>query len=283
MSKNQKSKLNKRSNRGKNPSKADGLMLTVPDRNGKSVKIVSNNQQNGKKDTNKRTKLSKNKIIAIVVAAILLLALAIGGIVFAINNASRQDDTTSGTEPEPEAPKEPEPLENKDPLAPEPGEIDPATYKVAAYKPRFISLPSLGLNNIPVTEVGWVDGKNQLASPVSTRVAGWFYRSAIPGEKGPAIINAHGGDLGTGIFKTLPKIKNGDEIIIEMGDGRKFSYYVGEIVFAKLGAEANDYMNTAFKSLVPGKPSLTLITCTGTWLPDLQTYDQRLFVRAATK
>lgn len=279
MSKNQKLKSNKGLNQRQNPPRSDGLMLTVPNKSAKSPKIVANQQEG--ENNKKRLKLSKNKIIIVVVAVVLLLAAVVGGVIFAVSSG-RHDDNVSETEPQPEEPEESEPLENKDPLAPEPKDIDPATYKVAAHKPRLISIPSIGLNNIPVTEVGWVNG-NQLGSPESTRVAGWFYRSAIPGEKGPAIINAHGGDLGTGIFKTLPQIKDGAEVIIEMGDGRKFSYYVGEIAFKKLGAEANEYMNVAFKSLVPGKPSLTLITCTGTWLPDLYTYDQRLFVRAAMK
>lgn len=226
-------------------------------------------------------KLDRKKLIAIVVAAALAL-IAIIGTVFLCINAGQKDEQPGGDDiivvddPEPE----PEPLENTDPLADEPDEINPDDYQVAAYKPRFLSIPSLGLYNIPVTEVGWING-NQLGSPKSTRVAGWFYRSAIPGERGPAIINAHGGDLGTGIFKTLPRIQMGDEIIIEMGDGRKFTYIVGEIVFTALGEEANRYMNKAFQTLVSGVPSLSLITCTGRWLPDQQTYDQRLYVRAS--
>lgn len=279
--------------KSKNTKGSTEVMLSVPNKSEKSAKFVQNEtkkgvkfDRNGKKiaqdkTTSKSKKLSQKKLIIIIVAIILGVA-AIAGTVAAIlssTNHGSQDETDSGIVEEEEPP---EPLENKDPLADEPKDVDPDNYQVAAYKPRFISIPSLGLSKIPVTEVGWVNG-NQLGSPKSTRVAGWFYRSAIPGERGAAIINAHGGDLGTGIFKTLPKIKMGDEVIIEMGDGRKFTYVVGEIAFKALGEEANKYMNTAFKSLVPGVPSLTLITCTGNWLKAQQTYDQRLYVRASMK
>lgn len=246
------------------------------DKNGKQIVAKSSKlAQIGKK-------LSRKQLIAIIVAAVLLVAALITGIVLLVNHNSAPQENDDTSVQEPAEPEEPEPLENKDPLAAEPDDIDPENYHVAAYKPRFVSIPALSLNNIPVTEVGWING-NQLGSPKSTRVAGWFYRSAIPGERGPAIINAHGGDLGTGIFKTLPKIQMGNEVIIEMGDGRKFTYVVEEIAFKKLGDEANQWMNVAFQVLHEGVPSLTLITCTGTWLPNLQTYDQRLFVRASMK
>lgn len=266
--------------------------MSVPKKPDVPTKSVSNSSNNVKYDKNgkqispratEKTNLDKKKIAIIAGAVVLAIAVIVGIVCLCVGlNSGKQDDETGIVDETPEEPKDPEPLENTDPLEAEPDEIDPATYQVAAYKPRLLSIPSLGLANVPVTEVGWLNG-NQLGSPKSTRVAGWFYRSSIPGELGPAIINAHGGDLGTGIFKTLPQIKMGDDIIIEMGDGRKFTYTVGEIAFKKLGAEANEYMNIAFQVLVPGVPSLTLITCTGNWLPAQNTYDQRLYVRAALK
>lgn len=268
------------------------VVMSVPKKPDVPTKSVSNSSNNVKYDKNgkqispkatEKTNLDKKKIAIIAGAVVLAIAVIVGIVCLCVGlNSGKQDDETGIVDETPEEPKDPEPLENTDPLEAEPDEIDPVTYQVAAYKPRLLSIPSLGLANVPVTEVGWLNG-NQLGSPKSTRVAGWFYRSSIPGELGPAIINAHGGDLGTGIFKTLPQIKMGDDIIIEMGDGRKFTYTVGEIAFKKLGAEANEYMNIAFQVLVPGVPSLTLITCTGNWLPAQNTYDQRLYVRAALK
>jgi len=234
----------------------------------------------------KQRHLSKKGIIASIIGIVILIAAIIGLVVFCARNNSEPepapDDEISQVEPPEEEPKEPEPVINTDPLVKEPTITDPATYQVAAHKPRFLSIPSLSLYNIPVTEVGMWSGK-QLGSPTSTRVVAWYYRSALPGEKGVSVMDAHGGDLGTGIFKTLPRAKVGDEVLIEMGDGRKFTYIIKEMVYKKLGTEANKYMDTVYLPLSAETPTLSMITCTGKWLPDKQTYDLRLFVRAALK
>lgn len=227
-----------------------------------------------------------------VVAMLLISALSFGVATVSIltDDALRyphpEEIAKAPTEEGEEESEEDLPLENTDPLVPEPVITDPAQYQVKWFKPRYISIPSIGLTNIPVTELD-VTEDNQLAAPKSDYVVGWYYRSAIPGEKGTVIMDAHGGDLGTGILKNLPKIKDNDEIIIEMGDGRKFTYKVKEILFKQLGDEANAYMPFIFQSIKDEEdenkeyPTLTLITCTGKWLPRLWTYDQRLFVRAA--
>ncbi len=230
-----------------------------------------------------RKKLSRRTILGIVAGVLVLVNLIIGIVALGISNTQPvvPDETETGEiVEEPEEPEEPE--ENTEDLVAEPGEIDWANYQVAPNKPRYLSIPSIGLNNIPVTEFG-VTANNQLGSPTSTRVVGWYYRSAFPGKQGVSVMNAHGGDLGTGIFKTLPRAKVGDEVIIEMGDGRKYTYVIREMNYKKLGDEANNYMSTALYGTLGGEPTLTLITCTGTWLRNLQTYDQRLFVRAALK
>ena len=88
------------------------------------------------------------------------------------------------------------------------------------------------------------------------------------------------GNAAQGIFRTLPNIQSGAEITIEMGDGRLYTYVVTDTATKALGDDANAYMNTAFTSPEPGSPSLTLITCTGDWWLQSQTYSHRFFVRA---
>ena len=97
------------------------------------------------------------------------------------------------------------------------------------------------------------------------------------------MLDAHGGDLGNGVFRNLPKIAIGAEITIEMGDGRQFTYVVADKTTRPIGDEANNYMATAFTSPVPGVPSMTLITCTGGWSQVQHTYLERFFVRATLK
>lgn len=164
----------------------------------------------------------------------------------------------------------------------EPTETQIFEYKVAADKPRYLTIRSLGIYNSCITEIGLKPG-GELDVPTNIYFTGWYVKSALPGTNGVSVMDAHGGDLGNGIFKNLPKIQNGAEIVVEMGDGRKFTYVVADTAWRKIGDEANAYMETAFSSPKNGVPSLTLITCTGEWSQVQHTYNQRFFVRALLK
>lgn len=164
----------------------------------------------------------------------------------------------------------------------EPTTIEVQEYIVAADKPRYFTIRSLGIYNSRVVEVGLTNG-DEMGTPRNIYDVGWYINSALPGANGVSIINAHGGDLGNGIFRNLPKISIGAEILVEMGDGRKYTYVVHDVSTQEIGSAANDYMPTAFSSPKAGVASMTLITCTGDWLEMQQTYSQRLFVRALLK
>ncbi len=172
--------------------------------------------------------------------------------------------------------------ENQETIEEEPPTAtDRAEHVVPKDRPRYFSIPTLGITNARVIEVGQTaDGA--LDTPTNIHDVGWFNESAIPGTPDDtAILDAHGGALGDGIFKSLPEIKPGDQITIEMGDGRLLKYRVVDLATKHLGNEADDYMQN-FVDLSPesGKSSITLITCTGDWWLSSQTYSHRLFVRA---
>lgn len=152
-------------------------------------------------------------------------------------------------------------------------------YIVDPDKPRYISIPYLGIFNRRVVELG-LKGQNEMATPYNIYDVGWYTGSVIPGQKGATVLNAHGGDLGYGIFRTLPKLPVGETFTIEMGDGTILTYKVVERVLKDLGPTANEYMNTIFTPIDPNGNTVTMITCTGDWWDKEQTYSQRLFVRA---
>lgn len=160
-----------------------------------------------------------------------------------------------------------------------PSEVDIQAYTVAPEKPRFLTIPSIRVYNARINEIG-VRNNGELATPTNIYNIGWYTGSSIPGERGASVMDAHGGNQGVGVFKDLPKLKSGDTITVEMGDGRIFNYRVADVVTKQLGDDANNYMPTAFSSPDGSTSSLTLITCTGEWSQRLQTYTQRLFVRA---
>ena len=157
-----------------------------------------------------------------------------------------------------------------------------AEYIVANDKPRYFSIPSLSITNARIVEIGQKDN-GELATPYNIYDIGWYTGSSLPGTNGVSVMDAHGGNAGQGIFRTLPNIQIGAEIKIEMGDGRLFTYEVVDTATKALGDEANEYMHTAFESPQPGIGSLTLITCTGDWWLQSQTYSHRFFVRAVLK
>lgn len=96
------------------------------------------------------------------------------------------------------------------------------TGRVRPYKEFLLSIPSIGLEGI-WTKVDSNDLNQSLA-----HLSG----SALPGEKGNVFISGHSslpqffrpGNF-KAIFANLPKVKKGDEIIIEAGN-QKFKYMV---------------------------------------------------------
>ncbi len=163
----------------------------------------------------------------------------------------------------------------------EPTEQQIIEYIVAPEKPRYFSIPYLGIHNARIVELG-LKNQNEMATPHNIYDVGWYTGSGsvLPGQRGVSVMNAHGGDLGYGVFRTLPKLPLGETIKIEMGDGRVFTYRVVESTTKMIGDEANQYMTTAFTPLDGTGNTLTLITCTGDWLQTSWTYNKRLFVRA---
>lgn len=162
----------------------------------------------------------------------------------------------------------------------EPTEEQVREYTVAPDRPRYLSIPTLGIVNSRVVALGQM-ANGEIGTPYNVYDTGWYTGSSLPGTNGTAFMDAHGGSIGYSVFKNLPKIKLGDTITIEMGDGRKFNYIVTDTQEVALGDEANQYMSRyAFSSPEPGVGSLTLITCTGDWWQASKTFSHRFFVRA---
>ncbi|HEV2412927.1 MAG TPA: class F sortase, partial [Candidatus Saccharimonadales bacterium] len=66
-------------------------------------------------------------------------------------------------------------------------------------------------------------------------------------------------------------------IKIQRGDGVTFSY---EVVKVQAYSYQNVDMSALLSPIVPGKPGLNLITCTGDVIKSLDGYNQRLVVFA---
>jgi sortase (surface protein transpeptidase) len=81
----------------------------------------------------------------------------------------------------------------------------------------------------------------------------------------------------------LDKLKTGDEIIIERGDGKTINYNVVEDITESL----HDANTTGMKRLMtpydPNKEGLGLITCAGNYVPSDRLFNERILVRAVAE
>ena len=97
----------------------------------------------------------------------------------------------------------------------------------------------------------------------------------------------NGGPNFGGIFEKLRELKNGDEIIIERGDGKKLTYVVKDnrdMNVKDINDPSNKWgMATMTNSIEAGKEGLNIITCVGQWDERSQTFNERTMLRAVIK
>jgi len=149
-------------------------------------------------------------------------------------------------------------------------------YRVAADQPRQIRIPSIATQGF-IQKVG-VDQHQAIAVPGNVHLAGWYTRSARPGDIGVSILDGHlQGRYADGIFKHLSELKAGDEIAIEFGDG-SWRYFVVKHVDSFTVEEAS---SEQFRQLSDVDRQLTLITCSGVYDRASRQYDRRVIVRAS--
>ena len=161
----------------------------------------------------------------------------------------------------------------------EPTEEEVYEYTVSPDRPRYLSVPALGIQKSRILAMG-VNEEGALDTPRNVFDVGWYENSGKPGEGKTLVIDGHnGGPHVYGVFKKLPDLVSGDIITVERGDGVIYNYSVVENNEIPLG-ESDRYMSVALKSPVSGKESVTLISCSGEWSQEQATYLSRQFVRA---
>ncbi len=161
----------------------------------------------------------------------------------------------------------------------EPTEAEVYEYTVSPDRPRYLTIDALNIRQTRVLAMG-INEEGALDTPRNVFDVGWYESSGKPGEGRTLVIDGHnGGPHVYGVFKRLPDLENGDLITVERGDGVVFNYSVVENNEVPLD-ESDKYMNTALKTPVAGKESVTLISCSGEWSQSQGTYLSRQFVRA---
>lgn len=160
-----------------------------------------------------------------------------------------------------------------------PEEVDPVKsgyiWQGGPDDPKKIRISKINADGY-IQNVG-IDKNNQIVAPGNIYIAGWYVNSARPGKKGLSIIDGHlNGYKNDGIFINLDKLKIGDGLSIEMGDGKKYEYRVLNIETVD-EAKASAYL---FNQNPKVTKQLNLITCGGNYDKSKQYYDKRVIVSA---
>lgn len=154
-------------------------------------------------------------------------------------------------------------------------------YTVPSQQPRYIEIPSIGVAKTRVTKVG-VTARNILDVPKNIDDTAWYAKSATPGSGvGAVLIDGHNGGVSrNGVFAKLGSLKKGEQISIERGDGKVFTYEVFDVRDMSLQQVNQTGMKEMMYSVESDKEGLSLITCSGKWIPKDKVFDRRTLVRA---
>lgn len=145
--------------------------------------------------------------------------------------------------------------------------------------PTKLIIPSVGVTT-KILSVGTTKTGN-MDTPHNFEDVGWYRYGPMPGQAGSAVIAGHyesgvgaTGRSVPGVFENLNKIKVGDDIYVQAADGSRLHFIVSDTHVVSKDAQTADIFATN------GPSRLTVITCTGKWLPKEKTFSNRLIVTA---
>jgi sortase (surface protein transpeptidase) len=143
-----------------------------------------------------------------------------------------------------------------------------------AAPPTRLLIPAIGVNT-QVESVG-LDAQGRMGTPSVPANVGWYSSGVAPGDAGNALIDGHlNWTSGPAVFWHLGQLRAGDTLTIVRADGTRVRFVVDSTSVVPYNA-SEDALFTA-----TGPPSISLITCAGTWDLQHSTYAQRLLVHAS--
>lgn len=156
-----------------------------------------------------------------------------------------------------------------------------STHKVGLRHPRYLSVPSIGINKTRIFSVGMTD-KKVLELPTNIHDVGWYRESAFPGQGyGIVLLDGHSVGINSkGPFVKLSELKVGSKIMIERGDGKQLSYKVTENMQEDFNQANTSGIKRLLSSYDQDKEGLSIIAPSGKWIPRDETFSQRSLIRA---
>lgn len=142
-----------------------------------------------------------------------------------------------------------------------------------AAAPSRLQVPAIRVD-AEVEAVGQ-DAQGRMGTPsLASRVA-WYRLGVTPGDVGNAVIAGHlDWTTGPAVFWLLGRVHKGDEVTVVRADGTQARFIVDSSGTVPYDSPTDSLFTRE------GPPSLTLITCAGTWDRQRGTYLQRLVVHA---
>ena len=139
--------------------------------------------------------------------------------------------------------------------------------------PSRLLIPKLGVN--AVVEAVGVTADGSMAVPSQPDHVAWYQPGVAPGDPGDALIDGHL-DWWTGpaVFWHLANVHPGDQINIVRADGSQLSFTVDSTRTYPWNARTDGLVTST------GAPAISLVTCSGIWDQQRQTYLNRLVVHA---
>ncbi|CAN5732641.1 hypothetical protein BH23CHL2_BH23CHL2_04520 [soil metagenome] len=133
-------------------------------------------------------------------------------------------------------------------------------------------IPAIGVD--AAVETKSVDPDGAMQTPDGPAVVSWYDFSSQPQDDGNAVFAGHLDYAGYGpaVFWDLHALAAGDVIEVHQLDGSIVQYQVTEVRPFAATDNASDVVSSK------GRPTITLITCDGTFDSNQRAYDQRLVV-----
>lgn len=151
----------------------------------------------------------------------------------------------------------------------------PTPTSAADFTPIWMTIPTIKVN-APVESVGMDSQGLTMDLPSGAGSIAWFNLSAEPGQPGNTIVAGHV-DYGrdTAVFWDLNKLQAGDYVNLFTKDGQQFIYQVDSTNWYADDAAPVDQVFGWTDA-----PTVTIITCGGTFNQSTRNYDKRLVVTA---
>ena len=156
---------------------------------------------------------------------------------------------------------------------PEEKTVNNTPYSVPADQPKKIIIPSIHTGGY-IQQVG-LDQYNAVGVPTNIHFAGWFVKSAKPGDKGLSIVDGHvSSRYGTALFSKLGQLTMGDAVHVQFGDNSIRLFQVVER--RELSEKKSEEFLFAKKDNLESQ--LNIITCGGFFNASQDRYNNRVIV-----